>query len=216
MLQASANLDEHDDNSAKKGKEDHLQEVTEPISKLVGEFPRGTVVLILEKAVNYLSTNLQILKYLVNELELFGIYVTINRPYDTISHILEENMIDTQRLFFIDAITRTAGGRPTRQERIIYVASPQNLSEISIAVSELIGMTEGNDRFIFFDSLSTLTIYNTVGTVAKFAHFMVTQMRLSDLRGIILSLEQESDASLINTLAQFVDKVVRWGGIDGR
>ena len=45
--------------------------------------------------------------------------------------------------------------------------------------------------------LSTLFIYNKVGPVAKFAHFLTQKMRFLGVKGIILSLEIESDNETI-------------------
>ena len=63
----------------------------------------------------------------------------------------------------------------------------------------------GEKKFLFFDSLSTLLIYNKPITVAKFIHFLSGKMRMWRVKGIIISLEKESDKELLSELSQFCD-----------
>ena len=63
----------------------------------------------------------------------------------------------------------------------------------------------GKDKFLFFDSLNTLLIYNEIQTVIKFIHFLASKMRVWKVKGIIISLEKKADEELINELSQFCD-----------
>jgi len=58
---------------------------------------------------------------------------------------------------------------------------------------------------VFFDSLSTLLLYNNVQTVARFIHFLAGKMRVWEVKGVIVSLRKEKDAELIDELTPFCD-----------
>lgn len=186
------------------------------IKKEFDSLLNGFVVLILVSAVNYLQVSFEVLDYILNKRNIPGIYITVSRPYNNMVKVLEENGIDVKKIFFIDAITQTAGGNPERKEGVLFVASPQNLTDISIALSEALEAMKVPDKFLFLDSLSTLLIYNNPETVTKFSHFLASKIRLGDLKGIFLSMEIEADERLIATLSQFVDKTIKfeaWGEV---
>ena len=70
-------------------------------------------------------------------------------------------------------------------------------------------LKKSTDRgFLFFDSLSTLLLYNETKTVAKFAHFLVTRLRILELDGIVFAVEKDMDREVIRALAQFCDNMV--------
>ncbi|ODS41409.1 MAG: hypothetical protein A7315_15225 [Candidatus Altiarchaeales archaeon WOR_SM1_79] len=70
-------------------------------------------------------------------------------------------------------------------------------------------MPEGN-RFIFMDALSTLLIYNSAGTTAKFAHFLMTKIKLLGLNGVFMSVEEGLDKQLLSQIEQFCDKCIHY------
>ena len=79
------------------------------------------------------------------------------------------------------------------------------MSDISISMDQAVRAIPSDEKFLFFDSLSTLLMYNNVGTVAKFIHFLAGKMRVWKVKGIIVSLRKEKDSELIENLMQFCD-----------
>ena len=63
----------------------------------------------------------------------------------------------------------------------------------------------GSEKFLFFDSLNTLLLYNEVRTVARFIHFLSGKMRVWKVKGIIVSLKKKGNEELIKELTQFCD-----------
>lgn len=181
-----------------------LKELKEYLKKV----PKDSIVLVNVAAANYFHTNMEILRFLCNEEALAGVYVTVNKPYDTIKRVLEEENVNTKHLFFIDAITRNSGGEGKNTENVFYLDSPENLTGLGVALSEAVNKIDGEYRFLFLDSLSTLLLYHNSGTVAKFSHFLTGRMRMWRLRGILISLEKETDPKLTSQLSQFCDLVV--------
>jgi len=182
------------------------------IQKELDNLPDHFIVLILVDSINYVKVNLEIIKYLINKKQIPGIYITVNRPYENMVKTLEQNGIDIKKLFFIDCITPTLKGSPDRNENVLFVASPQSLTDLGIVLSEVMESVKVPDKFLFLDSLSTLTIYNSAVTVAKFSHFVVNKIRVGSFKGIFITLDKETDETLIRTLSQFCDKTIRFGG----
>ena len=165
----------------------------------------NSVVLAVVSAKNYQETNIDLVRYLTHDIKIPGVYVTLNKPFFTMKTIFEKAKIDTDIIIFIDAITKTAGGKTEKTKECLYIGTPQNLSDLSLAMDQAVTALPRKEKFLFFDSLTTLLLYNDVKIVAKFIHFLSGKMRVWKVRGIIVSLQKKGNEDLINELSQFCD-----------
>lgn len=163
------------------------------------------VALATVDATRYQQVNIELIHYLTATDGTPGVYVTLSKPFATMDAIFRHANINTDMIIFIDAITRTTGGSIERTAKCLFIGSPENLSDISLAMDQAVRAVPGEKKFLFFDSLNTLLIYNKAGTVAKFIHFLSGKMRMWRVKGIIISLEKESDKELLSELSQFCD-----------
>lgn len=166
------------------------------------------IALVLVDAKNYQKKSIELIKIFTEKENIPGVYITLNKPFETMQRILESEGIDTRKIIFIDAITETAGGKIKKTHNCLFIGSPEKLSDMSMALDQAVRSIPSNEKFVFFDSLSTLLIYNKSGTVGRFSHFLTGKMRLWKVKGIIISLEKESDEILINELTQFCDTTI--------
>lgn len=153
---------------------------------------------------SYQETNLAIVSYLTKE-NIPGVYITLNKPFETMQELFTKNKIDKGLIIFIDAVTKTAGGKTKKTKNCLFIGSPENLSDISLAMDQAVRALSTKEKFVFFDSLSTLLLYNSVEIVARFIHFLASKMRVWKVKGIIVSLQKEKDKELIDELMQFCD-----------
>jgi len=187
----------------------NMEETNEFISggifSALEDLPEGYITLITVKADDYLRANMNILKYLCNFKNLQGIYVSINRPYTSSTTIMKENDIKTDNIFFVDCISVLLGDTPFRTKNCLFT-SPENLTDIAVLIDQWVSSLPKGDKFLFLDSLSTLLIYNSIGTVTKFSHFLTGKMRQWGLNGILMSLERENNPEILDNISQFCDK----------
>ena len=188
-----------------KSKKKEVKAPKNNLSQLKGL--NGYVAIAIVDAEKYEKTNLNIIKELVNE-GTPGVYVTLNKPYANIKNLLEKEKIDLNKVIFIDAVTNTVGGRIEKTNDCLFIGSPKNLSDISIAMDQAIMAIPKKDKFLFFDSLSILLLYNDASVVAKFIHFLSGKMRVWEVKGIIISLRKAKDNDLIQELKAFCDVVL--------
>ena len=158
----------------------------------------------------YQKTNIEIIKHLVSE-GIPGVYVTLNRPFHDLSTLIKKEGIDERMIIFIDAVTKTAGGEVQKTKHCLFIGSPENLSDISMAMDQAVRAIPSNEKFVFFDSLSTLLLYNNKETVARLIHFLAGKMRVWKVRGIIVSLQNTKDQELIDEIMQFCDVKIDLG-----
>lgn len=162
------------------------------------------VALAAVDAKDYQQTNLEMIRELTEEMSIPGVYVTLNKPYSAMLSTLKRAKIDTRLIIFIDAITKITGAKVKKEKNCLLIGSPENLSDISIAMDQAVRSLPKN-KFLFFDSLNTLLIYNSIETVVKFIHFLAGKMRVWRVKGIIISLKKSSNKELIDELTQFCD-----------
>ncbi len=169
------------------------------------------IILIRVGAKDYQNTNVAILKSLVNEQKTPGIYVTLNKPFEVMQRLLKKNNIDSRLIIFIDAFTDT-GESKKRVKNCLYIGSPEKLSDISIAMDQAVKSLPTKEKFLFFDSINTLQVFNNPGTVMKFVHFLATKIREWKVKGIIILISSSADEPLTNELVQFCDAKIEAGG----
>ena len=166
------------------------------------------VILVIAPTEDVESTNISILKHFSREEDFSSVYVTLTKPYKTVENVLEKEDVKTDRIFYIDCITKVQDGDAAEAENVVFL-EPQALTNISIALSNAVeSLPESNNNVLIFDTLSTLIMYNDEETVSKFAHQLSSKIRGWGIRSILLTLREEQDDELIENAKSFADKTV--------
>ncbi len=129
-------------------------------------------------------------------------YVSLNKPYETLSRDFKKESINLKKFFFIDCISK----KRKEEGQVIYVSSPKALTEINIVMKKVI--KTGKIESTIFDSLSTLMVYEGSSSVVRFAHSIVSMFRETGSKGILISLRGDMKTDIIKDLNMFVDDVV--------
>ncbi|MBU2559428.1 hypothetical protein KKA03_00860 [archaeon] len=182
------------------------ENIAEILKVKLAEIKETYIVLLVTPAAKYQNVNLELLKYMITENDLPGVYITVNKPYTVMKKQLE-GIVDTKRIIFIDAVSKARGDKQV-EEGVLLIDSPKNLTDISIAISEAANSIPEARKFILFDTLSTLLLYNSAGTVARFTHYLVGRMREWGAEGILLSIEKEEGEDIISQISQFCDVTI--------
>ena len=182
-------------------------EYIEKIKNAFNDLPEHWLLSFVLNSEDYLEKNIAILSEVLKQEDAVGVYVTLNRPYSVLTKILEKNNINTDKLFFIDCITKKSGTE-NEEKKCIFLENPQNLTNITIAIEEVMSTIQSKNKSLFVDPLSTLLIYNRGETISKFLHFLTGKIRVLNLNGVLLSTEKELDSEFADQLEQFVDKTV--------
>ena len=166
------------------------------------------IILFFVDTSDYVAQNMRILNTFLTTKDFSGIYITLDRPYSYLNNLLKENGIDTNRFLFLDCVTRLVGGTQ-RSENVVFLQTPQNLTQLNLSLNRAIeSMPPAEKRFIFFDSLSTLLIYNQFSTVAQFIHSLTNTARLQGVSVALLSVKQAQYAELVSSLGRFCDTTI--------
>ncbi|MBI2672799.1 hypothetical protein HYX19_00925 [Candidatus Woesearchaeota archaeon] len=177
----------------------------ERLEKELADLPDNFIILTLLPPNKYSDVNLHFLDLFINKNNHRGTYITVNRPYKSLVSMLNKSKIDHNRLFFIDCITGEVSGEE-KAANCVFLDSPSSLTDLEIAIDEVLKRKEHN--FILLDSLDTLSFYNDINSVVKFAHILTSKIRLNNINGVMITLHEDTDKRLINELARFCDKVI--------
>ena len=177
------------------------------INRLSEALGRGAEILLIKVGPrSYVKANLEVLKYLTN-VAGGGIYVTLNKPYFSLKKNLSKEGIDLTKLVFIDCLTRQLGGSEVDANRCIYLNSPDPVL-LQVSIERAMDLVHSETRFIYLDSLSTISLYKSYETLMKFLRHITGKIRLRGYVGTIFTIEKELDESYLSQISLMCDDVI--------
>ncbi len=182
--------------------EDQLKNVFKQEFKNFGDFK---IYLFIAPMQEFSSTNMYLVKYLCNELKKTGLIVNVNEPSQLFHKRLKKANVDTNLLNFIDIICIKDGIEPN-MENCVFLEKPDSLAALSDHLSEHLAKRKTN--YLFIDSLSTLLLYNQILEVERFTHYLVNKIKIFELNGVFLTINDKHFEQLAPTITQFVDSLV--------
>ena len=131
-------------------------------------------------------------------------YVSLNKPYKVVQANLNKARIPTENMYFVDAVSSKAGSVEP-DKKVVFVSSPQALTELSIAINKCLGPWKLDT--VLFDSLSTLLVYEEASSTVKFVHSVISTLRVKEKSCIFTILKEDLQEELVKDLGMFADKI---------
>lgn len=163
------------------------------------------IILVKVDAKNYVKVSLEIIKFFSSFAG--GVYVTLNKPYFSLRKILGKENIDLKKLYFIDSITMQVGGEVIDEDRCFYLTSPDPV-QLQVTIERAMDLITSDNRFIYIDSLSTISLYKSFETLIKFLRHITGKIRLRGFIGTIFALEKEMDETYYSQITLMCDEVI--------
>lgn len=139
------------------------------------QFDSGAPVFLLSaKYTNLVRVNLVLLKAFLDEKHKRGVIITIDRPHQYISHLLQLHGIDQTNLTYIDAISAHSSDTKGGSVATEFQRGPFHIETLpdflfSDDDSARRGMVDMSKvEFVVIDNVSTLLTYNSMDSVRKF------------------------------------------------
>ncbi|MEM0331199.1 MAG: hypothetical protein QXU31_00925 [Archaeoglobaceae archaeon] len=176
------------------------------IEKIKSSIDSGAEILLIKvDSKSYVKISLEIIKFFTNFAD--GVYVTLNKPYFSLKRMLAKEGIDLSKLYFIDSITMQVGGEVIDEERCFYLNSPDPV-QLQVTIERAMDLITSNNRFIYIDSLSTISLYKSFETLIKFLRHITGKIRLRGFVGTIFTLEKEMDETYYSQITLMCDDVI--------
>lgn len=176
--------------------------------------PKHFLVMVTSSPSNYGSMILGVMRRLMTP-EAVGVYISVNKPYFSLTEEMEDQNIPTSNMYFLDCASGLMGKPPQEIGKTYILSGPSNLTELSITLSDLLSSEKIKGReektILFLDSVSTFLIYNDANMVAKFLHAISGKVRTHNISGVFFSLHEDITKDAVATTVQFHDKVLEIG-----
>ena len=121
--------------------------------------------------------------------------------------MLSKEGVDLNKLYFIDSITLQLGGQTVDENRCFYLTSPDPV-QLQVTIERAMDLVSSDNRFIYLDSLSTISLYKSFETLIKFLRHLTGKMRLRGFVGTIFTIEKEMNDSYYSQISLMCDEVI--------
>ena len=170
------------------------------------DIKKGEVVVVIIPDKTFGRDNIEVTSQLSKDYNSIC-YISLNKPYFHLIKSFEDNKIDINKLFFIDAVTKASKSDIKKLKNCIFINSISSLTKISISIAS--ALESGKFGCLIFDSLSTMLIYHDTVTVTKFMHSLIVTARSFKCTTVFTCLKGNEKSPLIRDLSMFVDKIIK-------
>ncbi|MCH7902615.1 hypothetical protein IIC68_02570 [archaeon] len=137
-------------------------------------------------------------------------FVSVARPVTSVIKDLKKENIDPKNYFFIDCVAKERKIKKPL-ENCVYVESPTSLTKIHIALVKL--MREHKISLVFFDSISSLLVYNDDAKAISFLNDLMNDIRDANIKSVFIVMKSDLKNRLVKELEIFADKTVDFNPI---
>lgn len=134
----------------------------------------------------------------------FVVLVAANRPWANVQPVFEAEGVDFGRLFVLDAISCVNGYvQEARKDGILFLQSPTMLEMIAMRTEQIVARNAG--AHVVLDNLNALTLYNGLGPVQEFSHYLANRLRAMRSSGDLLILDSDKGTEIRAAVDGFID-----------
>lgn len=175
---------------------------------VLADFGNGRIVLTMASADKLADANCELVKSIASA-GYRTIVITINNPSPLLKDMYISKGIDISKVYFIDAITKFAlGSLPADIDNSIFISNPANLTDIGIALTEMLKENPEEKTCVIIDSINTMLIYLSTPSLTKFIHFLSSKLRLLKSFAFYLTVKEGIDPMLMMQLKTFSDDII--------
>lgn len=160
------------------------------------------IALLLVSASDYDDSFLHVMRQLSKKSVC---YVTLSKTFESMKDLFEKKKISTEKIVFIDAISKTFRKMPDQTNGCYFVSSPNSLTELEIAVLKVL---RHGFEYLVFDSLSALLVYQKNAPVVKLVYALTSNARKNNARALFYAVKSPEHAQMVAEVGTIVDKVI--------
>lgn len=178
----------------------------------MGEDATGPVLLDVNST-QFVRVNLVLLKGMLLQKDLNGIFVSVDRPHQYMVHLLRMHKINLENIMFIDAIGRFSADRKECMASVGYVDAPFHIDTLPTAIGDM--GSNGAKKvsldtcgFAMIDNLAALLPYNSYPSVEAFLKSFVGVMASRGNSIVPLVVDKEKNGLLYETARSLATREV--------
>ncbi len=180
----------------------------ENLKQQLAQLPDMTILYLNSDTGNYYKAMLATMDFMTNTLGYGGVYISSTRPVSDIKLQMEASGIPTHNIQFVDSVVYLVGGKIEEESNVAYVESPSMLETIMLKLDWQLKQVNTQEKFVFFDSVNGLTVYNEEKLLMEFIHVFSNNMRLKDIYTILISVKEQTPAPVDSILRLNCDDTI--------
>jgi hypothetical protein len=181
--------------------------VEENLKQQLSQLPDTTILYLNSNTSEYYKSIITTIDFLVNTLGYGGVYISSTRPVSDIKLQMEASGIPTHDIKFVDSVVYLVGGK-TDDDDTAYVESPSMLETIMLRLDWQLKQIRSPEKFVFFDSMNGLTVYNEEKLLMEFIHVFANNMRLKDMFTVLIGVKEQTPLKIDSTLRLNCDDTI--------
>lgn len=173
--------------------------------------PTGKIVLLDMPQQVHLQVITQVMNVLVKDEGCSGVYMTTMKGYPELASIFTQSGLDPSKIYFVDVISKMYGLEPKETPNCEYISSPINTQSISNAITSFLGRITGKKKFLIFDSLTTILLYNSLPRIVEFTTTLSEYLKSQHVEGVLVMLSTAKGSTndkLISALGPVIDDII--------
>ncbi len=191
-----------------KNKKKPMKEAIKPIRKPFAKKNVKLAMMMIVPSAHYFERNAAVVRMMTDSGRP-GVYISFHRPFGNIIKVLKYYGVNTDKLAFVDVATATAGEKRENHPRCIHVSKEASVDEIIRGVHKSLGKLKGK-KFIFVDSLTTMTFYKPVKETLRLSKLLIEKLEKEHANYLILNVSEElAHQEFIKKIAKDVDEIIK-------
>ena len=186
------------------------QIIKNSLSAAIKRHKEGAVIMMELPAESYLEANLVSVE-LLTRLGFEGVYVSFHRPFNNIFSLLKARGINVNKLLFIDVATAFAEEKQEKNPRCIHISPSIDIDELVRTIYTSISKLKSKKRFVFIDSMTTITLYKPLSETMRFSEFLFRTVKKHEVEDVVLIFNVAkglAQKKFIKDIALHVDEVI--------
>jgi hypothetical protein len=174
-------------------------ELVHAVSSVLNGEEDSSIYLLQVKYTNIVRVNLVLLKAFLEDKKERGLMITIDRPHQYLSHLMQLQGVDQTNLVFVDAVSLHSADTKRGEAAPEFRMGPFHIEALPDFLmkhedggqSFLIDMSKID--FVIIDNVSTLLTYNSMESIKRFFQKYVEVLKGVKSRGIQTALVMDRD-----------------------
>jgi KaiC/GvpD/RAD55 family RecA-like ATPase len=191
--------------------------VTKLLTEKYKQLGTGWVTLLKVPSDRHMEVNEEAVRILINDLKYKCIYITLGTRCGDLDKKFKNNRVNTNDLYFIDAISQMYGESVSATKRYYYVSGPLDVASITSTLHQVLASLQSQRICVFLDSVSTVLLYNSLARTIRFSHFFTQTLKKMHIAGVMVSVAKgETTNKLLAELTKLCDETINIsnGGVE--
>jgi KaiC/GvpD/RAD55 family RecA-like ATPase len=183
--------------------------VTALLKEKYKNFGKGWISLVVVPSDAHMDVNKEALRLLVNDFKYSCVYITLSKTSSDLEKLFKSNGINTNNIYFVDAISQMYGESKTETKRCVFTSGPLDIDSITVALKELLRTINSDKKCVFLDSITTVLLYNSLPRTIRFTQFLTQSLKSMGVDGVMVSIAKgKATESLVKELSKLCDEAV--------